>query len=96
MLDIGCLILLLQSITSGNSDDLVTFDGEYVADAGQSEEEDLIIQKYLNADRLESRTLADIILEKLNDKKNSLNVDINDSSKLSPKVWLSGQLKFTH
>lgn len=50
---------------------MVAFDGDYVTEAanGLSEAEEATIQHFLSASRTESRTLADIIMEKIREKE---------------------------
>lgn len=72
-------------------EDLVEFEGEYVSGNGMSEEEEAVIQKFLNCNRSETRSLADIILNKIKEKefeKDAIeNVDMESpTSQIPPKV----------
>jgi len=53
----------------GETDGLIEFDGEYVGGVDLSEAEEAVVQKFLQADRSETRTLADIIMEKIREKE---------------------------
>lgn len=72
-----------------NEDDLVEFDGDYVAGAGLSEAEEAVVSKFLSAGRSETRTLADIIMDKIKEKEEISN-DIVDEEDMEiiipPKV----------
>mmetsp|Transcript_12774 Transcript_12774/g.21381 ORF Transcript_12774/g.21381 Transcript_12774/m.21381 type:complete len:338 (-) Transcript_12774:72-1085(-) len=55
-----------------DGDNLVDIEQGYViGSAGLSEAEEALVDKFLHADKLESRTLADIIMDKLQEKKDS-------------------------
>lgn len=49
-------------------EELVEFDGEIVAGTGLSEAEEAVVQRFLGAGRDETRTLADIIMDKIREK----------------------------
>lgn len=50
-------------------DELVNVDGDYVEGANLSAEEEAVVAKFLNVNRAESRTLADIIMDKIKQKE---------------------------
>ena len=70
---------------------MVTRDGEYVDVVGLTSEEELIVEKFLHANVNENRSLADIIMEKIKEKRTSReNQDNNENQagpQLSPKVY---------
>jgi essential nuclear protein 1 len=69
---------------------MVRFEGEYVTteDIDMSEEEDAIVQRFLGANRNESRTLADIIMEKIREKEIEAEAEtaLPAASAIPPKV----------
>ena len=71
---------------------LVEFEGDYVTGNGLSEAEDLIVQRFLQNSKIETRTLADIIMDKIKEKQydNENNSVISDnhssSGSIPPKV----------
>lgn len=71
------------------SDDLVEFEGEYVSGAGLSAEEEAVVQRFLQAGKSETRSLADIIMEKIKEKEDTDDFDAVESvdeSHSSPRI----------
>jgi len=72
--------------------ELVNVDGDYVEGVNLSAEEESIVAKFLNVNRAESRTLADIIMDKIKQKEvggddyAEEDDDVSYSSALPPKV----------
>lgn len=70
--------------------DLVEFDGEFVSGSGLSEAEESVVQKFLLANRNQTRTLADIIMEKIREKEDVLADEtasaVEMGSTIPPKV----------
>lgn len=52
-----------------DEEELVEYDGEYVQGADLTESEEAIIHRFLDLDKQESRTLADIIMNKIREKE---------------------------
>jgi essential nuclear protein 1 len=52
-----------------DDEELVEYDGEYVQGADLTESEEAIIHRFLDLDKQESRTLADIIMNKIREKE---------------------------
>ncbi len=52
-----------------DGEDMIEFDGEYAAATGLTEAEEAVVSTFLNAGRVETRTLADIIMEKIREKE---------------------------
>lgn len=50
-------------------DNMVEFEGDYVSGAGLSADEEAVVERFLHAGRAETRTLADIIMEKIKEKE---------------------------
>ena len=50
-------------------EDMVEFEGDYVSGAGLSADEEAVVERFLHAGRAETRTLADIIMEKIKEKE---------------------------
>jgi essential nuclear protein 1 len=48
--------------------DMIEFDGDYVKSAGLSESEEAVVARFLSAGRAETRSLADIIMDKIREK----------------------------
>lgn len=78
-----------------NDDDIegVEFDGDYVTGTGLSEEEEAIVQNFLQASRNETKTLADIIMEKIREKEEVTAEEssfdsnmMNNTKNIPPKV----------
>lgn len=71
-------------------DEIVEINGDIVTGTGLSEAEDSIVQHFLNANRVETRNLADIIMEKIKEKEMN-GLDASDDpdvpvSTIPPKV----------
>ena len=66
-------------------DDMVQFDGDYVTGANLSEAENDLVNRFLKADRSETRTLADIIMEKIREKEMVAD-EVEEQTTLPPKV----------
>lgn len=54
---------------NGDGGDLIEFTGDYVGGAGLSEAEEAVVSRFLMAGRTETRTLADIIMDKIREKE---------------------------
>ena len=72
-------------------DEFVELDGEYVGGVGLSTDEEAVVNRFLHAGKSETRTLADIILEKIKEReenaRNSIGVDDDDDGpQIPPKV----------
>ena len=52
-----------------DGENMIEFDGEYAAATGLTEAEEAVVSTFLNAGRAETRTLADIIMEKIREKE---------------------------
>ena len=52
-----------------DDEELVEYDGEYVQGTDLTESEEAIIHRFLDLDKQESRTLADIIMHKIREKE---------------------------
>lgn len=70
---------------------MVHFEGDYVetneGDNGLTEAEESIVHSFLNQSRMETRTLADIIMEKIREKELAESAALDDSKpSLPPKV----------
>ena len=50
-------------------ENMVEFEGDYVSGAGLSADEEAVVERFLHAGRAETRTLADIIMEKIKEKE---------------------------
>jgi essential nuclear protein 1 len=50
-------------------EDMVEFDGDYVSGARLSADEEAVVERFLQAGRAETRTLADIIMDKIREKE---------------------------
>lgn len=62
-------------------------DGNYISTgAGLSEAEEAVVSKFLNAGRAETRTLADIIMEKLQEKEDLANAAPQDNISESDEI----------
>jgi essential nuclear protein 1 len=48
---------------------MISFEGEYVSGTDLNEAEEAVVQRFLQAGRTETRTLADIIMEKIREKE---------------------------
>jgi len=66
---------------------MVEINGEYVDGVGLSADEEATVQRFLHAGRGENRTLADIIMDKINEKKDHAEIASEDNQ-ISPKVNL--------
>jgi essential nuclear protein 1 len=69
--------------------DMVDFEGDYVAGAGLSETEEAVVQRFLEAGKAETRTLADIIMDKIKEKEeydDEEDEDVDESKVIPPKV----------
>ena len=64
-------------------DPMVDFEGEYVCGAGLSEQEEAVVHRFLHAGRAETRTLADIIMDKIKEKE-------ENSAQLGETTSMSG------
>jgi len=64
-----------------DNDPMVDFEGEYVCGAGLSEQEEAVVQRFLHAGRAETRTLADIIMDKIKEKEED--AQYGDSASMS-------------
>ena len=76
----------------GDRDNMVDFEGDYVSGAGLSADEEAVVERFLHAGRAETRTLADIIMEKIKEKEEDAMLAAETSSvapeelKIPPKV----------
>jgi len=70
-------------------DEFVELDGEYVGGVGLSTDEEAVVNRFLQAGKSETRTLADIILEKIREReenaRNSI-ADDDEGPQIPPKV----------
>lgn len=73
-------------------ENMVEFEGDYVGGAGLSADEEAVVQRFLLAGRAETRTLADIIMDKIKEKEEDTHA-MNDTSsvvqeelRIPPKV----------
>jgi len=69
--------------SDNDGEEYVTYDGnsDYVHTAGLAEGEEDVVARFLKAGRAETRTLADIIIEKLNEsKRNNGDADMADGA----------------
>ena len=55
----------------GDFEELVNVDGDYVEGVGLSVDEEAVVAKFLNINKMESRTLADIIMDKIKQKEST-------------------------
>ena len=74
---------------------MVEFEGEFVSGAGLSAEEEAVVQRFLRAGRSETRSLADIIMDKIKEKEEDgegleaeehHEEDHDNTSRIPPKV----------
>lgn len=61
-----------------DAEDLIEFTGDYVGGAGLSEAEEAVVSRFLMAGRSETRTLADIIMDKIREKESGGGQDGGD------------------
>lgn len=60
-----------ENYGGADKQDMVEFEGDYVNGAGLSADEEAVVERFLHAGRAETRTLADIIMEKIKEKEES-------------------------
>lgn len=81
--------VLEEEEDDGDFDDLVEYEGnDYVGTANLSESEEAVVNRFLHAGQAESRTLADIILEKMNnrDDEDEMTTSQSANGAIPPKV----------
>ena len=76
-----------------NAEDLVNVEGDYVEGINLTAEEEDVVSKFLNVNKSQSRTLADIIMEKIHQKEENnrlqgiqMQEDVQYDNALPPKV----------
>jgi hypothetical protein len=62
---------------------LVDIDGEYVDGNDLTEAEEALVHRFLDSSRQESRTLADIIMNKIREKEDDQS-EANDNASVAP------------
>jgi essential nuclear protein 1 len=67
-------------------EELALIDGEFVCSSGLTEAEENIVNSFLNARADQTRSFADIIMEKIKEKSYSSSSIIDETSRISPKV----------
>ena len=66
----------------GDAEDLIEFNGDYVSSAGLSSSEEAVVARFLQAGRAETRTLADIIMDKIKEKEEGDDEEYGDDMTL--------------
>ena len=69
---------------NGDSEELIEFQGDYVGGAGLSEAEEAVVSRFLMAGRTETRTLADIIMDKIREKEEGAGEEDHDGPEGAP------------
>lgn len=74
------------------------YDGEYVDGNDLTEAEEALVHRFLDADRYESRNLADIILDKIKEKEVDTQSEAAETTHapIPPKVLLFLFLDHSH
>ena len=80
-----------EEYEDGDRVDMVEFEGDYVSGAGLSADEEAVVERFLHAGRSETRTLADIIMEKIKEKEEDAMLALDTTTqpeelKIPPKV----------